>query len=197
LHDIDKDAGEVADGCKNANFACVPEKMDFLQSHGRDSGRRAYNQDGSAGSCTIGHELPEKAVGGRGGHGIHAYGGRHERYVVHHGTGQTDQGDNDVLSSYGLVEPLGQGIKNMGVLQSGNRQEDTYEENDAAHIDSFQGTDHAQVLLELVIFLVAVQEFTNQPEDAKPEENTHERRQLGNCFEDRDSHQDAETQTEH
>ncbi|EKD35528.1 MAG: hypothetical protein ACD_75C01870G0003 [uncultured bacterium] len=40
------------------------------------------------------------------------------------------------------------------------------------------------MLLEF-IFLMTVQNFTDQPEDAKAEEDAHERREMGNRLENR------------
>lgn len=37
------------------------------------------------------------------------------------------------------------------------------------------GTDLVQVFLELIVILVALQDFANQPEDAKTKEDSHER----------------------
>jgi hypothetical protein len=45
LHDIDGDAAEVADQSQAADPFDVPEKVDFLQSHGGNTGSGTDDQD--------------------------------------------------------------------------------------------------------------------------------------------------------
>ena len=65
-----------------------------------------------------------------------------------------------------------------------------------AHVDLLEGVHQGQMLLVLVL-LVAVEQFADQPEDAEAEEDAHEGRQMGDGLEDRHADQDAEPHAEH
>ncbi|EKD39863.1 MAG: hypothetical protein ACD_75C00272G0005 [uncultured bacterium] len=170
--------------------------MDLLQSHGGDTGRRTDDQDRPAGSGTIGHELPEEAVGRIDGHVVHAHGGGNQRHIVDHRAGQTDQDDDDILTAHRLIEPLGKGGKNVRMFKSGNGEQDADKEHDAAHIDALERGYQGQMFLEFVLF-ITMQHLADQPEDAKTEENAHEWWKMGHTFKNRHGYQGTYSHAEH
>ena len=94
------------------------------------------------------------------------------------------------------VQPSGEHLENVGVLQGRNRQQDADEEHDRAHVDPRQRVNQGKALL-FVLFLVAVDQFADQPENAEAKQDPHERRQVGDRLEGRHQHQNAEPEKEH
>jgi hypothetical protein len=70
----------------------------------------------------------------------------------------------------------------MGVLKGGRRQQDADKENNRRHIDLLQGVNQGQRLL-FIRFLVSMDEFADQPENAQPEKYSHKRWQVSNGLE--------------
>lgn len=73
LQQIHPGACKVADQRQAADFFHVPEEVDLLQAHGGDAGRRADDQDRTAGAGAVGKELPQEVVGREIAQAVHAH----------------------------------------------------------------------------------------------------------------------------
>src|SRR5436190_1867181 len=62
-------------------------------------------------------------------------------------------------------------------LQRGHRQKDADEEDDRSHVDPLQGADQREVKF-FVVFLAAMDQFADHPEDAQSKKYSHKRRQV-------------------
>jgi hypothetical protein len=103
LHYINNYSGKIAKCCKPTDLFCVPEKMDFLEAHGGNTGSRADDQHGTAGSGTIGNKLPQKAIGRIGRHIVHSHGGGNQWHIIDNGAQYADEDNDDVLTANRLL----------------------------------------------------------------------------------------------
>src|SRR5574343_676930 len=187
---------KVADQSQSADLLDVPEELNPLQAHRGDAGCRTDDQDGAAGAGAIGEEFPQEVISREVGQAVHAHRGGDQRYVVDDGTDQADDQHDNVLAADAVVQPLRQRAQNVRVFQRCHGKQDADEKDQRTHVDFGQRVGQRQVLLVLV-FLVAMDDIADQPEDAEAEQDAHERRQMGDRLEGRYGDQDADAQIEH
>ena len=84
----------------------------------------------------------------------------------------------------------------MRVFQCGNRQQNADEEHQRTHVDLAQGMHQGEVLFGIV-FLAAMHDVTDHPQNPQAKQNAQKRRQMGERLEDRHRHQNAQPQEEH
>ena len=82
------------------------------------------------------------------------------------------------------------------MFERGDRQQDADEEHDRAHVDPRQRMRERQRPLVMLV-LVAMNQLADQPEDAEPEQDAHEGRQMRDRLEGGHRDQDAEPEIEH
>mmetsp|Transcript_21115 Transcript_21115/g.66780 ORF Transcript_21115/g.66780 Transcript_21115/m.66780 type:complete len:523 (-) Transcript_21115:588-2156(-) len=136
------DAGGEADGCPQAHAAAVPQEAHPLHAHQGDARNAADTENGAAGACRKGNELPQRVVSLNLRE--HLDGGLDQGHVVHDRGGDTQQGaDGQAAAAAELREELRVALQHAGAVQRHDRQQHAGEEEQAGEVHLVQGLGHA------------------------------------------------------
>lgn len=201
LQPVDQYACHVADKGYPRDALHVPAEGYLLQSHHYHAGSRTDNEHRAAHACAISQQLPEDAVLRHVaylGHRVHAHATGNQGNVVDDaGQYAYDAGDEIVIAIEDVIQTLAHYRQHAYLLQARYSHEDAEEEEDGAHVDARDDVDNALLRAAVgAVFLVAVEQFGDQPKQAEHQKYADKRGDMREGLEDGDEHQSAYTDPE-
>mmetsp|Transcript_21114 Transcript_21114/g.66771 ORF Transcript_21114/g.66771 Transcript_21114/m.66771 type:complete len:324 (-) Transcript_21114:1173-2144(-) len=198
------DAGGEADGCPQAHAAAVPQEAHPLHAHQGDARNAADTENGAAGACRKGNELPQRVVSLNLRE--HLDGGLDQGHVVHDRGGDTQQGaDGQAAAAAELREELRVVLQHAGGVQRHHRKEHTREEEQAREVRALErgrnargGRGRARLSAGAISrsLCAEAQRVRGEPHEAQGQQHAQVRRQGRAHLQHRDHEDEGEAQAQ-